>query len=151
MGLDMYLYKKTYVQNLKHMKEGELHRVSVKRGGKERSDIKPERIIYITEQVLYWRKFYALHKWFVDNCQDGKDDCKDSYVSLEKLKLLRNTLNAAMIAPAEFAGDILPTQEGFFFGDTKYSEYYFESIKEVITLIDELLIEGGDFCYHSSW
>lgn len=29
----------------------------------------------IHEEVAYWRKFNALHKWFVDNIQDGVDDC----------------------------------------------------------------------------
>lgn len=29
----------------------------------------------IHEEVAYWRKFNALHKWFVDNIQGGVDDC----------------------------------------------------------------------------
>ena len=29
----------------------------------------------ISEQVAYWRKANAIHKWFVDNIQDGEDDC----------------------------------------------------------------------------
>ena len=34
----------------------------------------PHERIY--EQVAYWRKANAIHKWFVDNVQDGKDDCR---------------------------------------------------------------------------
>ena len=30
----------------------------------------------IYEQVGYWRKANAIHKWFVDHIQDGVDDCK---------------------------------------------------------------------------
>lgn len=33
----------------------------------------PHKRIY--EQVAYWRKANAIHKWFVDNVQDGQDDC----------------------------------------------------------------------------
>ena len=29
----------------------------------------------ITEQVGYWRKANHIHKWFVENIQDGIDDC----------------------------------------------------------------------------
>ena len=29
----------------------------------------------IVENVGYWRKANAIHKWFVDNVQDGIDDC----------------------------------------------------------------------------
>lgn len=29
----------------------------------------------IMEQVAYWRKANAIHRWFVDNVQDGEDDC----------------------------------------------------------------------------
>lgn len=30
----------------------------------------------IYEQVAYWRKANAVHKWFVDHVQDGEDDCE---------------------------------------------------------------------------
>lgn len=29
----------------------------------------------ITEEVGYWRKANHIHKWFVENIQDGEDDC----------------------------------------------------------------------------
>lgn len=34
----------------------------------------PNKRIY--EQVAYWRKANAVRKWFVDNVQDGVDDCE---------------------------------------------------------------------------
>lgn len=30
----------------------------------------------ICEEVCYWRKANQIHKWFVDHCQDGEDDCR---------------------------------------------------------------------------
>ena len=33
----------------------------------------PHMSIY--EEVAYWRKANAIHKWFVENVQDGEDDC----------------------------------------------------------------------------
>ena len=44
MGLDMYLYKKTYVKNWEHMSPEELHEISIKKNGVEVSYIKKERI-----------------------------------------------------------------------------------------------------------
>jgi hypothetical protein len=44
MGLDMYLYKKTYVQNWEHQTPEQRHTISVKLGDNAREDIKPHRI-----------------------------------------------------------------------------------------------------------
>ena len=61
MGLDMYLYKKSYVKNWQHMKPESLHKITIKKGGKVRKDIKTDRITYIIEEVAYWRKANAIH------------------------------------------------------------------------------------------
>jgi hypothetical protein len=46
------------------------------------------KVKYIEEEVGYWRKANAIHKWFVDNVQDGKDDCGTYPVEESKLKEL---------------------------------------------------------------
>jgi hypothetical protein len=156
MGLDQYLYKKTYVKNWDHMKPEEQHEVIVKRGGEVLHDIKPERIGNVTEDVCKWRKFNALHKWFVENCQNGEDDCREYYVSREQLTELLEILNKVK----EFKNDptnkelenLLPTTSGFFFGGTAYDEYYFDEVERTIEMLSELLKEeGGDYYYDSSW
>lgn len=96
MGLDMYLYRRTYVKNWDHTRPADRHKITVKKGGVIRKDIKPERISGITEDVAYWRKSNAVHRWFVDNCQDGVDDCREACVSKEQLaelvRLCKQTL-----------------------------------------------------------
>jgi hypothetical protein len=155
MGLDMYLYKRTYVKNWEFMDESQKHRISIEKDGKVREDIKPERITYITEEVAYWRKFNALHAWFVENCQDGIDNCKEHYVSKQQLEELLSTLkeidSSNEISTAE---KNLPTQSGFFFGGTEYDEYYFEEVKETIETLESLLSEensDASYFYCSSW
>ncbi len=155
MGLDMYLYKRTYVKNWEFMDESQKHRISIEKDGKVREDIKPERITYITEEVAYWRKFNALHAWFVENCQDGIDNCKEHYVSKQQLEELLSTLkeidSSNEISTAE---ENLPTQSGFFFGGTEYDEYYFEEVKETIETLESLLSEenlDASYFYCSSW
>jgi len=88
MGLDMYLSKRHYVQNWDFMQPKEKHQITVKKGGKKHPFINPEKITYITENVGYWRKANAIHAWFVDNVQEGNDDCREYYVETEKLKEL---------------------------------------------------------------
>ena len=42
------------------------------------------------DEVLYWRKANAIHKWFVDNVQDGTDDCRYYAVTKEQITELKN-------------------------------------------------------------
>lgn len=93
MGLDMYLYKKSYVKNWQHMKPESLHKITIKKGGKVRKDIKTDRITYIIEEVAYWRKANAIHCWMVDNLQGGTDDCGEYYVSRKNIEDLLAIIN----------------------------------------------------------
>lgn len=152
MGLDMNLYKKSYVKNWNFMTPEERHEIIVKKNGKIREDIQPERISEIVEEVAYWRKFNALHKWFVDNCQDGNDDCRESYIPRKSLENLLEKLKR-IDADNSLAETLLPSQPGFFFGGIEYDEWYFQDVKETIDTLDALLKEGDhrDFYYRSSW
>ena len=156
----MYLYKKTYVQNWEHNPPEQHHQIEIKRGGVLREDIKPNRICYITEQVAYWRKFNALHGWFINNCGGGVDECQDISVDEEKLKELLETLKevSSNFTKAE---ELLPPTQGFFFGSDEVDEYYKEEVNSTIKIIEDLLEENeqskeyglysGDFEYRASW
>lgn len=150
MGLDMYLSKKNYVKNWSYMKDEQKHKITVKLGGKTRKDIKPKRISYITEEVMYWRKSNHIHKWFVDNCQDGIDECQEAYVSKKQLEKL-----AALCEEVTQTCDagVLPSSSGFFFGGTEYDDYYFDETKRTAKELRKLLAEegNGEYYYQSSW
>jgi hypothetical protein len=155
----MYLSKKTYVKNWDFQQKSEKHSVTVKKGGKVRTDIKPERVSYITESVAYWRKSNHIHQWFVTNCQGGEDQCQESYVErgqLQKLvdicKQVKESLEKSG-KNTELAEELLPTQSGFFFGGTEYDEWYVQGLDETINQIEPLLQEEGDgeFYYQASW
>ena len=54
----------------------------------------------------------------------------------------------------EEAANLLPVQEGFFFGNQEYNEYYFSDIQDTIDQIEKILKEypeDWDFKYQSSW
>ena len=38
------------------------------------------------EELMYWRKANAIHKFFVDNAAHGVDDCQPVQVTLDVLK-----------------------------------------------------------------
>ena len=150
MGLDMYLSKKTYVKYWEHNGDNN-YDVKVTKAGQP-TNIDPKKVSYITEEVGYWRKANQIHQWFVNNCQDGVDDCRNSYVSREKLEELLNICKIVSI-DKDKAEDLLPTASGFFFGATGYDEWYYEQINDTIGILEEALSDenADEFEYHSSW
>ena len=173
MGLDMYLTKKHYVKNWDWEENPERkYDVDVKRGGKTIPHIKKERISYIEEEVMYWRKANQIHNWFVTNIQDGEDNCGTYYVDSDMLQQLVDKCKEALLvirnAPivskqvqtgwsqegdtftdikvfdcAEEISDILPSQPGFFFGSTDIDEYYKQDLEDTITTLEAVLAEDG--------
>lgn len=180
MGLDMTLYRKTYVRNW-----GVNKKTTIKIEGENTKHIDPEKISYITEEVMYWRKANQIHAWFVNNCNDGDDNNGNFDVSYEQLEELLKTCNAVLKASKLVKGKIgngyiyengkekkvmvdgkyiedpsvakklLPSTNGFFFGSTDYDEYYLSDVKETIKCLKRLLKETKqyevDFEYSASW
>jgi hypothetical protein len=58
-----------------------------------------------------------------------------------------------IVADARTAHELLPTQEGFFFGGTDYDEWYVQDLRATVEQIDRALGlgDGWDFRYQSSW
>lgn len=152
MGLDMYLYKKNYIWGGEWVNPEAKQEVIVKTGGKVDTKIKPERIKYVVEEVGYWRKANQIHNWFVQNVQNGNDDCGNYYVSREALEGLLNICRIVSV-DKEKAEELLPTQSGFFFGGTEYDEWYYQDIENTIKILEDVLSDetGDDFEYSSSW
>ena len=161
MGLDMYLSKKTYVQQWDHQSSEETYSVNVTRGGNLVNHIQPNRVSYVEEQIGYWRKANQIHHWFVENVQDGNDNCGTYYVGIGDLANLLNACKEVKDNP-EKAEELLPPQGGFFFGDVSIDEYYFQDIDRTIEILEDVLSEKvfdkdgkecypAEFYYHSSW
>jgi hypothetical protein len=148
MGLDMYLTKRIYIGadydfnkitgNIELFRDG------------EKINIDLNKVSYIEESVGYWRKANAIHKWFVDNVQDGKDECQEVYVDQDQLKELLNLVNQ-VLENHKLVKKLLPTQSGFFFGDTEYGQYYFDDLKYTKELLESIVDSDESFYYSSSW
>lgn len=66
----------------------------------------------IFEDVGYWRKANAIHAWFVDNVQNGEDDCEPHEVSKEQLMKLY-LICKTIITESELAPHEIVTGERF--------------------------------------
>jgi hypothetical protein len=150
MGLDMYLSKKTYVKNWAHKEDK--HRVVVTTNDQTRLDIKPERVTYVDEEVMYWRKVNAVHAWFVENVQDGIDECQESRVTIEQLDELATICEKVI---RDKNPELLPASSGFFFGSTDYDEYYYQEVEETAKVLREEIRnnqeEYPEYFYQASW
>ena len=150
MGLDMYLTGRRYIwENSDNPKEIELKKALEALPNLGASS---RRVKGIDVEGMYWRKANAIHKWFVDNVQDGLDECKEHYVTREQLTALRDACIEAMADP-DNATDYLPTTCGFFFGSTEIDEWYFQGLRETIDGLSACLEmdKQWSFYYCSSW
>lgn len=154
MGLDMYLYKKTFLYTGEWVREDKRHAVVVTEGGKPHPTIKPERIKEVVEEVGYWRKANQIHKWFVDTVQGGQDDCKEYTVDFEQLRDLLNICEEVLEDRSK-AEQLLPTGSGFFFGNTEYDDYYFEQVQNTYDILMSIMsapdADLEQYIYQSSW
>lgn len=150
MGLDMSLYLRyrpyEYKENIKEDYPENLKLI-----------VKDDNYVgYIDKEiyyeVAYWRKANAIHKYFVDTCADGVDECQRINVSLKNIKDLVEVcgliLNDYTLAP-----DLLPTRDGFFFGSTEYDDYYFKKIKYTYDVCSKIttFMEEQDKCGNYDW
>jgi len=153
MGLDMYLKAKKYLSGWNHSTPKEKNEFAMLRAVAKDVPICAQAPSgYLEFNVAYWRKANEIHKWFVENVQNGADDCGEYYVSREQLEELREACQAVLNDPDK-AKTVMPTQSGFFFGSTEYDEYYLKDLRETVQQVEAALKcpEQWEFEYHSSW
>lgn len=168
MGLDMYLSAKKYVSKYGFNGGGwenrtpnpEFEEITQKSGLQSFCE-DPSVNIYgatVSVNAAYWRKANQIHQWFVNNVQDGNDNCGEYYVSDEQLEELRSVCNEILAnrGDTSFAEDLLPPAEGFFFGSTDFDEWYYQDIEYTAERLKEILeMKENDhnvsFYYQSSW
>ena len=172
MGLDMNLYRQRYVKNWDL--DNPKYEVTVKRGGNDlpKETFDPKKVTTVTEEIGYWRKANQIHKWFIENCAGGEDDCRPVRVSRRQLEELLQTVNQVLASSKLVKGKIengqratsigwepimedgeyikdptvakalLPTESGFFFGSQGYDQYYHRDLVHTKAILEEAL--GSD-------
>jgi hypothetical protein len=153
MGLDMYITGKKFLWS--YPEDGPDSLVA-KQIATMFPNIGDAKVNEVSAEFAYWRKANAIHNWFVQNVQDGEDDCKEAYLEKDALEKLLYVVNEVLEDNSK-AEKLLPTQSGFFFGDTSYGQYYFEDLKytkqKISFLVDnwDALSKDWSFYYQSSW
>ena len=183
MGLDMYLegsfstraYIQPTDQQYADMREGK--EVTVEKSqalidaltaiGFENAPIEHQynHMTYVFP-IITWRKANAIHKFFVDEVQDGNDNCERHYVSRETLQELLDRITTILdiktpVAREMKAEELLPTDnEGCFFGTEEYDDWYYKDLEDTKKTLEKVFeyeenAEAGkcfdNFYYQSSW
>lgn len=93
MGLDLYLYRKVYVSP--EMAKPIQTILGVQ-----------QRIDGVIVEEIYWRKANAIHGWFVENVQDGIDDCRSYPVTVAQLRNLLECVKTVLAGSELVPGDV---------------------------------------------
>jgi hypothetical protein len=153
MGLDMYLTAKKYLwsDEDKELSTKINELVGVKADMENRWNGSSLVVKQIEVDAMYWRKANAIHGWFVEQCQDGRDECQESYVSRDKLNELLSYCRQALETKD---AEILEPKGGFFFGSTEIDEYYWNDIEQTVIGLEKALTlpeKEYEFYYQASW
>lgn len=145
MGLDMYLTARKYISQ--YYNKAEYKRFKKLFPGRE--------VDFISFEVGYWRKANAIHNWFVQNCQEGVDECQTTYVDRDDLKKLLKIVKTVLRSRHK-AMDLLPPVSGFFFGSTDIDQYYWDDLANTKKILEDALNRKKygkyhEFYYHASW
>ena len=150
MGLDMYLEAKRCVAPYDAQTEPMRRAIGAAIGyvppkEKPGQDETLLEVSGVMVRVGYWRKFDGLHQWFVNNVQEGHDDCRPAFVSVDTLTELEEQLEQVSDDPASasehFTADIDETLED---GEVDYT-------LNVLHHARRLQEQGWDIYYRASW
>lgn len=105
------------------------------------------------EELYYFRKFNALHRWVCANCMSDASDDNCTFIPIpigkwRELHKIADTIldaydkdpeKAADGKPGPYttslASDLFPTGEGFFFGSLDYDQDYFDDLRSMRNVI----------------
>ena len=175
MGLDMYYYARTknklnanefnddnYHSFSKWDVENKVDETNYPEDLKELGDYIFERNFkssFIEEdgsyyyQIGYYRKFNALHRYMC-NLDGGRDECQDILLTRDNIKELYDLLNTINHNRSK-APELLPVEEGFFFGSYDYDDWYFNKVNDAIEMCELFLkyfdFDKYDLIYQASW
>jgi len=108
----------------------------------------------VTEQIAHWRKFNALHGWFVRNCNRGeyeneqlikvtKSNLDDLLSTLKMVRMFMiNNPDMKYRVLEESLRDIFPPTPGPLFGSYLIDKYYFQNIEYTILTIEKIIKEN---------
>ena len=165
MGLDMYLYAVPKINRMNFMEvlAAETNLTRIKKEDRELYQSLKSHIVKCKEfgqvdpslviELAYWRKANQIHNWFVENVQNGQDNCMPYEVSRAQVQNLYNCCQEVLTKQNGYK--VLPTKPGFYFGSIEYDRFYYMDVEQTCNIAADIL-ETYDFnsyhlIYNSSW
>lgn len=107
--------------------------------------INKEETAYVVQgeyEVAYWRKANQIRLWFVDHIEEFSINDNGEYYKVTR-ELLEDLIYDCryVLDNHDEADSILPTSSGFFFGNTDYDEWYFNTLEDTIKKCNNVLNE----------
>lgn len=90
------------------------------------------------EEIAYFRKVNFLVKFMEDYYGKEVENCVPFEINKGGILALKNRC-AKVLKDHTLAKELLPTQEGFFFGNTDYNDAYYKDVALVLDKCDEIL------------
>lgn len=151
MGLSQYLYATKYVS------ESDFERYKIISGSLDTENFAYQdyKAVTVGVKVAQWRRAYQIQQWFVDNVQDGEDDCREHYVERVQLQELFFLCKRLLESKDEqLAEELLPNMIGF--DSLEIDENYWEQIADTVRQLDRILVsaqvpDDWEFSYDSSY
>jgi hypothetical protein len=166
MGLDMFLDVRKYVTRVDWSKVPEQLPEGITHKDFETADFTTVKSMFPTEllkhnnhgsyvsfNIAYWRKAYAIHEWFTQNMSGRLENGQGGYLSREDLVELLNTVTKVLKGNLSTAQKLLPDTSL----SSSYDKYYYEDLrhtKEMLTDVLKVIPENDmdyDFHYNGSW
>ena len=88
------------------------------------------------KELMYWRKANQIHNWFVQNCQNGVDDCGRYVITVNDLMKLKE-LCEKILTMTEVKQELRPT----------YPNGWFSEPVHVMQDVRLLTLEGVEFAF----
>lgn len=117
MGLESILYKCEKGVDLKQLR------------------LKPWEVA--SEVMGRFKKTNQLHRWFLENLQNGVDDNRFYLVEKKQFRQLYKLCSTVDAYP-ERAEELLPTLKGYDIGSPQYDSVYFENLKKVMIILSHI-------------
>jgi len=164
MGLDMYLYERTwcprsYQLGKKIKKTNFTTNVYDLDGTTEKK--KFNDVAYIYCRKGYWRKANAIHQFFLDKrkLDLSIDECngEDIYITRADIEELQSICEQLLSLKGnkfkEKAKELLPVSQGFFWGSYEYDKWYRQDLKDTLKIIKGLNLDDPrvDVIYNANW